>query len=261
MITGFNTDVTYGGVTYHVQTEDKGVQTPLILSLVYDRGTILAAKRSPYDDLLDGGLDEKVLEARLHRQHKLICAAIKAGRLEDLKKLSAKNLQPAGADPEYDAAAGIPMPDGPPVWDIPFIEDVDVIDEEAPEVRIEAEENVIDAEIVSVIDGPVATAAKEGKLLVKLFGSGKFISGDRKNVNVLVCRGPDESSVSGANVMVKVLGSDFRPIIYHAKADSNGIAAVMVKIPSFRSGRAAILVRAMSGGEEAELRRKISHLE
>lgn len=261
VITGFNTDVTYGGVTYHVQTEDKGVETPLILSLVFDRGTILAAKRSPYNDLLDGGLDEKVLEARLHRQHKLICAAIKAGRLEDLKKLSAKNLQPAGTDPEYDAAVRIPMPDGPPVWDIPFIEDVDVIEEEPPEVQTEDEENVIDAEIVSVVEGPFATAPAEGKLAVKLFGEGKFVSGDRKNVNVLVCRGPNDASVSGANVMIKVLGSDFRPIIYHAKADSNGIAAVMVKIPSFRSGRAAILVRAMNGGEEAELRRKIYHPE
>ena len=34
MITGFNTDVPYDGVTYHVQTEDKGLETPLILSLV-----------------------------------------------------------------------------------------------------------------------------------------------------------------------------------------------------------------------------------
>ena len=41
VITGFNTDIEYQGVTYHVQTEDKGVKTPLILSLVYNRGTIL----------------------------------------------------------------------------------------------------------------------------------------------------------------------------------------------------------------------------
>ena len=28
MVTGFNTDVKYKGVTYHVQTEDKGPATP-----------------------------------------------------------------------------------------------------------------------------------------------------------------------------------------------------------------------------------------
>ena len=88
MITGFNTDIPFEGVTYHVQTEDKGLDTPLILSLVYVGGAIIAAKRTPYEDLLSKGFDEKVLTERLQRQHKLICAAIKAGRVEDLKKMS-----------------------------------------------------------------------------------------------------------------------------------------------------------------------------
>ena len=91
MITGFNTDIKCEGVTYHVQTEDKGLATPLILSLVYDRGTILASKRSPYDDLLIDTFDEKVLSERLQKQHKLICAAIRAGRIEDLKRMTMKD--------------------------------------------------------------------------------------------------------------------------------------------------------------------------
>jgi hypothetical protein len=56
VITGYNTDVEFEGVTYHVQTEDKGLAKPIILSLVYDRGTILASKRLPYDDLLEQGI-------------------------------------------------------------------------------------------------------------------------------------------------------------------------------------------------------------
>ena len=87
MITGFNTDIEHEGVVYHVQTEDKGVSTPLILSLVYNRGTILASKRSPYDDLLIPAFDEKALSERLQKQHKLICAAVRAGRIEDLKRM------------------------------------------------------------------------------------------------------------------------------------------------------------------------------
>ena len=90
MITGFNTDIEYQGVTYHVQTEDKGLKTPLILSLVYDRGTILASKRSPYNDLLEGDFNEDELTDRLHKQHKLMCAAIRAGRIEDLKRMTMK---------------------------------------------------------------------------------------------------------------------------------------------------------------------------
>src|SRR5688572_4225613 len=46
VITGFNTDIPHEGITYHVQTEDKGVDTPLILSLVYVGGAIIASKRT-----------------------------------------------------------------------------------------------------------------------------------------------------------------------------------------------------------------------
>jgi hypothetical protein len=88
VITGFNTDIPYDGVTYHVQTEDKGLDTPLILSLVYVGGHIIASKRTPYADLISKGFDENVLTERLQRQHKLICAAIKSGRVEDLKRMS-----------------------------------------------------------------------------------------------------------------------------------------------------------------------------
>ena len=97
MITGFNTDVQHEGVTYHVQTEDKGLDSPLILSLVYVGGAIIASKRTPYEDLVGQGFDEQALTERLQRQHKLICAAIKAGRVEDLKRMGAA--QNGGAQP------------------------------------------------------------------------------------------------------------------------------------------------------------------
>lgn len=91
MITGFNTDIERDGVIYHVQTEDKGLDSPLILSLVYSGGEILAAKRTPYEDLITSGFDDQVLAERLSRQHRLICAAINAGRIDDLKRMSASD--------------------------------------------------------------------------------------------------------------------------------------------------------------------------
>jgi hypothetical protein len=103
VITGFNTDIPFEGVTYHVQTEDKGLDTPLILSLVYVGGAIIAAKRTPYEDLVGSGFDEKVLTERLQRQHKLICAAIKAGRVEELKRLSGE----AAAEPAQAADGAV----------------------------------------------------------------------------------------------------------------------------------------------------------
>lgn len=104
MITGFNTDVEHDGVVYHVQTEDKGLKSPLILSLVYVGGTILASKRTPYEDLLKAGYDEKVLSERLNRQHKLICAAIHAGRIEDLKRQTERDAGARAAKPAAEPA-------------------------------------------------------------------------------------------------------------------------------------------------------------
>lgn len=99
MITGFNTDILHQGVTYHVQTEDKGLETPLILSLVYVGGAILASKRSLYKDLIEAGFDEQLLTERLQRQHKLICAAIRAGRIEDLKRMNERDASPVARAP------------------------------------------------------------------------------------------------------------------------------------------------------------------
>jgi hypothetical protein len=134
VITGYNTDVEYGGVTYHVQTEDKGLHTPVILSLVYTGGEILASKRSPYDDLVAQGFDQDVLTTRLQRQHKLICAAVHAGRIEDLRRMTERD----SASPPV-AGPKLPEPEPPPqaASDEPLIEDlgfaVRLIDE--PELR------------------------------------------------------------------------------------------------------------------------------
>ncbi len=88
VITGFNTDIEHDGVVYHVQTEDKGLDSPIILSLVYTGGAILASKRSPYKDLIAQGFSDEALAERLKRQHRLICAAIHSGRINDLKKMA-----------------------------------------------------------------------------------------------------------------------------------------------------------------------------
>ena len=100
MITGFNTDIEHDGVVYHVQTEDKGLETPLILSLVYSGGAILASKRARYEDLIASGFSDEALSERLTRQHKLICAAIHAGRIEDLKRMSASPVSEAPPLPD-----------------------------------------------------------------------------------------------------------------------------------------------------------------
>jgi hypothetical protein len=88
MITGFNTDVKHEGSVYHVQTEARGRDNPVLESLVYIGGTIIAKKISPYADQLRQGATEDAIASLLRRQHQVVIAAIRAGRIDDLIHLS-----------------------------------------------------------------------------------------------------------------------------------------------------------------------------
>ena len=365
MITGFNTDVEFQGVVYHVQTEDKGVESPLILSLVYNRGTILASKRSPYDDLISDGFDEKILAARLQKQHKTICAAVSAGRFEDLKRMAAKDsaarqketlAQPADVRAKTSPPQNNPvlpktnLPDlskietfdqknkqasplekteipKPSFFEKPvnketFAERIDrvkaennkqtlaknsVLESSKPktaqqaqpanlqaanfdteqkissipkprhelgaqvgvntfekEIIIEAveiieDEMILPAEAVAIVPDFAAPIKKDDPLKIEFLAPTALKSGERKTVSLVVCRGRQEHGVPAAQIMVKILGSSFRPLIFHAKTDIKGVATVHLQLPHFRTGRAALLVRAMHSGEQVELRRAILH--
>jgi hypothetical protein len=80
MVTGFNTDVQHEGRVFHVQTEDKGLKNPIIETLIYVGGEILAARRSSYADLLAQGVDEKQIAERIESQHNRMILDIKDGK-------------------------------------------------------------------------------------------------------------------------------------------------------------------------------------
>lgn len=81
MLTGYNTDIKHEGVVYHVQTEDGGVDNPVIVSLVYQGGRILASRKTSYAQLLgvDGMLSQ--LKDLLENQHKGMIKGILTGAL------------------------------------------------------------------------------------------------------------------------------------------------------------------------------------
>ncbi len=229
MITGYNTDVEYNGVVYHVQTEDKGLQTPVILSLVYTGGAILASKRSPYDDLVASGFDQNALVERLERQHKLICAAVHAGRIEELKRMGQSGaslvVDPASQKSKIGAAE---TPQTSPV-SAPVTERFSISEQTEEPLAI----NLIDEKQLRA--GESVTLRLE---VTKLGAQGRI-------------------PAAKANVTVKILGSTFQPTSVYSTTDSSGRSAVSITLPTFQTGRAAILIRAEAGGDVAELRRII----
>jgi hypothetical protein len=274
LITGFNTDVEHDGVVYHVQTEDKGLKSPLILSLVYVGGTILASKRTAYDDLIAAGFDENKLSERLNRQHKLICAAIHAGRIEDLKRQTERDSvsrvkSPENA-PEVKQAEPKPLQAQPPTPPPENFLVSNAEDEPAPVTREETvpapdpagvashlpkEAEHVDYSRVVEYNGAVEPI---DEIQLTLLDEKKFVAGEFVKINVYVGGGDDgRESVSDATVTLKVLGSSFRPLIFSGKTGADGIATFYAMLPYFTSGRAAILLSATIKGHKAELRRVI----
>lgn len=311
MITGFNTDIEYEGVVYHVQTEDKGLETPLILSLVYSGGAILASKRARYEDLIASGFSDEALSERLTRQHKLICAAIHAGRIEDLKRMSGARVEapppvtPPPPAPELESPSEFELEEQlEPETELQPEPELEILRGDEEREALEAHQVAYNAEreqasreatgstfdetadltieeklpppsdfVTAPLDAnPLYSVhdqrrqsvmgdlpqANEG-LRITLLGRHEFRSGQTINVKVLVGWRSDnqEKPVPKAAVSVKVLGTAFRPQLYSAKTHSDGVAAIATKIPSFTSGRAAILIRAVFDGNETELRRVI----
>lgn len=82
MITGFNTDVEYRGVIFHVQTEDKGVSNPVIESLIYRGGEILGARRLPYSNILQDGYNQKAVIRLMEEQHRAMIEEVRHGKYD-----------------------------------------------------------------------------------------------------------------------------------------------------------------------------------
>ena len=292
MITGFNTDIEHGGVIYHVQTEDKGLDTPIILSLVYVGGAILASKRAPYEDLIAQGFSDEVLAERLKRQHRLICAAINSGRIEDLKKMSPRVEEPSpgiakpisipaepslpieaeivpeeaveveevATPPENDSGFDLELEDVPSqIWEPPPLPQEEPPPPPPEEVVVlSADEDILEPDYHIGGQINLGDLSQEG-LQILLLNDAEFNSGEVRTLRVLVVhrRGADEKPLNNIAVSIKILGTTFRPLIYSLKTDREGVASVTTQIPQFTSGRAAVLVRAVAKDEAAELRRVI----
>jgi hypothetical protein len=63
--------------------------------------------------------------------------------------------------------------------------------------------------------------------------------------------------VSRARVILKTLGTSFKPASTFSITDDHGVALIFAALPAFDTGRAAILLRAEADGQTAELRRVV----
>ncbi|MDA8421911.1 MAG: hypothetical protein M0Z89_01075 [Nitrospiraceae bacterium] len=82
MLTGYNTDFKFQGKIYHVQTEDGGVNSPSITSLLYFQGAILASRKTSYSDILKADCLDEVVRELMMEQHKQMIRDLMQGKLD-----------------------------------------------------------------------------------------------------------------------------------------------------------------------------------
>ena len=130
MLPGYNHNVTYKGVTFHIQTEDSGVANPHIITLLYSGGNILARKKTSYADIIKHERLVDVVRELMQEQHKLMLKDLKNGSFDTHPLVKAefakRGIKPTPAAAPAPAPAKVPAAAAPPAAQPPIVE---------PEVR------------------------------------------------------------------------------------------------------------------------------
>jgi hypothetical protein len=87
MVRGFNHNIKHKGKIYHIQTEDSGVETPHIITLLYVGGTILAREKTSYADIIKVDNLETVVKELMEEQHKGMLKKLIAGGFDEPAKV------------------------------------------------------------------------------------------------------------------------------------------------------------------------------
>lgn len=89
MQVGYNTNIPYKGKVYHVQTEDTGIESYHIISLLYFKGAILVSRKVSYAHLKGlPDFKEKVREFMKEQHKSLIKELINGDFANDISEES-----------------------------------------------------------------------------------------------------------------------------------------------------------------------------
>jgi hypothetical protein len=80
MLVGYNTNVPFKGKLYHVQTEDSGLKNPVVITLLYFKGTILASKKISYAHLAGAPAHKEKVRELMRDQHKAMIKELIRGK-------------------------------------------------------------------------------------------------------------------------------------------------------------------------------------
>jgi len=82
MLIGYNTNISHKGRQYHVQTEDSGLKSHSIVTLLYHQGAILRSVKTSYAHIIGSPDFEKQLRNIMKRQHREVIKELITGKSE-----------------------------------------------------------------------------------------------------------------------------------------------------------------------------------
>jgi hypothetical protein len=110
VLPGSNHNLRHGGVLFHIQTEDCGLENPVVVTQVFVGGNVLATRRGSYAKFVSKPTVKEIVTAMMQEQHKVMMKDLVHGRLPQVQKLLN---QPRVPMAPTDAAPKLP-PDLPP---------------------------------------------------------------------------------------------------------------------------------------------------
>ncbi len=230
---GHNTNIKLGGVTYHVQTEDRGVSHALIDTTVYFRGRVLHRRTNNYYDLLPLNKDsEQALQLRVEEQHRTVLEEMRDGTLQ-------LGLPPAALTSDIAASATQETTQEPvqePTQE-PAVNGVQPPAEEAP--------GATPAEEVSVVREP-------RKLLLELLNAKSWLSGKQAHLQIAV-KEEGGGPIAGARVLAAIEGAA-EPQAYEGVTGETGTTEIRFEMPRITGQEPALLLRAEMQDRSGHLR-------
>ncbi|MEM1202218.1 MAG: hypothetical protein AAGN66_03210 [Acidobacteriota bacterium] len=224
MITGHNTDVRYGDVVLHVQTEDKGVNNPFIESLIYYGGQVVVAKRGSYAELVQDGKSDDEIMALMDHQHRTMIKAIQAGKFDD--KIRAF-LPEKAKTPERQQTR----------------ESTSTFDMNADAAR------TLDQVILEYL----TSEAEQEQLVLQLESEADIRPGSTTELALRTNSSKSGQAIAGATVNVKMISTFGGPrTLGLGETDNEGFVRIPVEIPSVDRGTAALIITAQSAIGQAE---------
>lgn len=218
MLTGYNTDIDFEGVTYHVQTEDRGATNPLIESLVYVKGEILATRRTEYTNLLDAGAEPASIQILMERQHRTIVDAIRIGRIDLLTEPSVSDASDTTVN-RRSPFAGLHA--GGPI-------DVARLSQKT---------------LDEVIADWLAEQQKEERVRLRVLGGDDLRYGSAFTLQVIIQTTPGDAPVVGANASARFLSTTMKPTrLADGTSDKTGTAELKGTIPKLEKGQGLLVV-------------------